>query len=119
MSDRQSSNPGRGLISILIALAIGWAAWSAWNRPVLVTDTGNAADETGKLDWPDMRIEINSASAAELALLPGLGPQLAQRIVDDRAARGPFASIEELDRVPGIGRAIVERVKPYAVVDHR
>jgi competence protein ComEA len=62
-----------------------------------------------------MRVDINSASAAELALLPGLGPQLAQRIVDDREARGPYPSLNDLDRVPGIGQSIVERVKPHAV----
>lgn len=64
-----------------------------------------------------MRIDVNSASAAELALLPGLGPSLAQRIVDDRAAHGPFKSIDDLDRVRGIGKAIIERLRPYAVAD--
>jgi len=62
-----------------------------------------------------MRIDVNKAVDAELALLPGLGPSLAQRIVDDRAAYGPFKSVDDLDRVRGIGKAIVERLRPYAV----
>ena len=48
-------------------------------------------------------LDPNLASAAELEALPGIGPALAQRIVDDREARGPFASTAELARVPGIG----------------
>jgi len=49
------------------------------------------------------RIGINSAGVAELQLLPGIGPVLAQRIVDDRAANGRFGSLNDLQRVKGIG----------------
>ena len=61
-----------------------------------------------------MRININAASVAELSLLPGLGERLAQRIVDDREARGRFNSVDDLQRVPGMGTATVERLRPYA-----
>ena len=47
---------------------------------------------------------LNSATVAELDALPGVGPVLAQRIVDHRE-QGPFASVDELDDVPGIGPA--------------
>jgi competence ComEA-like helix-hairpin-helix protein len=95
---------------------IGYAAWEAWNRPVRLADRGAAIYPASRPDWPDMRIDINAASAAELALLPGLGPGLAQRIVEDRRVNGAFGSVDELDRVSGIGPAIVERVRPYALV---
>lgn len=66
---------------------------------------------------PAQTISINTASAAELELLPGIGPALAARIVADRAANGPFRSVEELARVRGIGPRTVERVRPYVRVD--
>ncbi len=62
------------------------------------------------------RIDINSAGAAELALLPGIGPALAERIIEDRERRGPFRRVEDLDRVKGIGPRIVERVRSLATV---
>jgi competence protein ComEA len=58
---------------------------------------GAAAAPGGKLD-------LNSATAAELDALPGVGPVLAQRIVDHRE-QGPFTSVDQLDDVPGIGPA--------------
>jgi competence protein ComEA len=51
-------------------------------------------------------VDLNSASAGELDALPGIGPVLAQRIVDHRNRHGPFRSVDELDDVPGIGPAI-------------
>lgn len=53
------------------------------------------------------RIDVNRASAAELALLPGIGPALAGRIVEDRERNGPFATLDDLVRVRGIGPAIL------------
>jgi competence protein ComEA len=55
---------------------------------------------------PDGLVDLNAAGAAELDALPGIGPVLAQRIVDHRSRQGPFRSVEELDDVPGIGPAI-------------
>ena len=52
------------------------------------------------------RVDLNTATAGELDALPGIGPVLAQRIVDHRSRNGPFRTVEELDDVPGIGPAI-------------
>lgn len=49
------------------------------------------------------KININRASASELDALPGVGPSTAEKIVADREANGPFATIEDLKRVSGIG----------------
>jgi competence protein ComEA len=51
----------------------------------------------------DGRIDLNTADAAELDALPGIGPVLAERIVDYRTRHGPFRSVEQLEDVPGIG----------------
>ncbi len=51
------------------------------------------------------RIDLNRADAAALELIPGVGPTLARRIVEDRAGRGDFRSVEEVERVRGIGPA--------------
>lgn len=62
------------------------------------------------------RVRINSASASELQQLPGIGPALAQRIVDTRS-RGRFASVEDLLRVLGIGKAKLAKLRDYVEVD--
>jgi competence protein ComEA len=60
-------------------------------------------------------IDVNHAEARELQQLPGIGPKLAQRILDERA-KGPFRSVEDLRRVSGIGPKILERLRPYVSV---
>lgn len=60
-------------------------------------------------------IDVNRASAAELELLPGIGPGLAARIIEDRAQRGAFASVADLERVRGIGPRTVLRLDGFAV----
>ncbi len=49
------------------------------------------------------KININTATAAELETLPRIGPTMAQRIVEYREANGPFQTIEDIQNVPGIG----------------
>ncbi len=61
-------------------------------------------------------LDINRASAAELELLPGIGPVLAGRIVEYRKLRGRFQSVDELLDVPGIGPKRLEQIRPYVVV---
>ena len=51
-------------------------------------------------------LDLNTAGVAELDTLPGIGPVLAQRIVDHRTREGPFTSVDQLDDVPGIGPSI-------------
>ena len=59
-----------------------------------------------------LRIDVNTAAAADLEALPGIGAALAARIVAHRAAHGPFGGIEDLERVPGIGRTLAGRLAP-------
>jgi competence protein ComEA len=61
-------------------------------------------------------VNLNAATVAELDGLPGIGPVLAQRIVDHRESSGPFRSVEELDDVPGIGPAIAAELAGLVTV---
>jgi competence protein ComEA len=60
------------------------------------------------------KISINSASADQLDELPGVGPAIAQRIVQWRETNGPFTSIDELTEVSGIGPSILEQIRDLA-----
>lgn len=65
---------------------------------------------------PSPAIDLNTAPAAALQALPGIGPAKADAIVAYREAHGPFASIEGLLAVPGIGRSILARINGLAEV---
>lgn len=62
-------------------------------------------------------LDLNKASASELALLPGIGPKLSQRIVDYRTAHGPFKNLAALRRVSGIGPVTVQRITSLLKVE--
>jgi competence ComEA-like helix-hairpin-helix protein len=72
---------------------------------------------TSRKQPPSVRIDLNRASREELMLLPGIGPVLADRIVADRAERGPFGTVEDITRVKGIKSKILERLLPHVAVD--
>jgi hypothetical protein len=57
------------------------------------------------------KIDVDIASAIQLEQLPRVGPALAQRIVDDRVARGPFGSLDGLRRVRGVGPALADLLR--------
>lgn len=69
---------------------------------------GAAGAETG--------VNINSASESDLEDLPGIGPVLAGRIVEWRTANGPFASVDDLGQVEGIGASVLEELRSVARV---
>ena len=62
-------------------------------------------------------VELNHAPWPELALLPGIGPTLAKRIVAHRRRFRSFANVEELRLVRGIGPKKLERIRPYIRVE--
>ncbi|GAB2472579.1 hypothetical protein GCM10027063_11860 [Promicromonospora xylanilytica] len=61
-------------------------------------------------------VDINAADAVTLEELPGVGPSIAQAIVEWREANGPFASVDELEDVPGIGPATLDEIRDSARV---
>jgi len=62
------------------------------------------------------QVNVNTATATELQLLPRIGPALAQRIIEFRTANGPFKAPQELVRVKGIGERSFELLKPYVTI---
>jgi competence protein ComEA len=58
-----------------------------------------------------MPINVNRAGEEDLALLPGIGPNLAKRILEVRKAVGRFSSPDELLQVPGIGKRILQKMQ--------
>lgn len=66
---------------------------------------------------PGILLDLNSASVRELSLLPGIGPVLAHRIVQNRQRLGRFASVQSLQRVHGIGPTTVTRAEMFCVVN--
>ena len=64
---------------------------------------------------PAEKIDLETATAAELTRLPRVGPRLAKTIVADRAAHGPFGSTTGLDRVPGVGPGLLKVLEPHVI----
>ena len=62
-------------------------------------------------------LNINTATAAQLETLDGIGPVLAQRIVEYREANGPFASVDGLLEVKGLGPGILEAIRPQITAE--
>jgi DNA uptake protein ComE-like DNA-binding protein len=109
----------RGLIAILIIIVAILAIRLAMNPLTIPQNppaSGPAADQLAD------RIDPNSASAAELAAIPGLGEGRAGAIVEyrnifaaDHPGQLPFTRSSDLQRVPGIGPAISETMEPYLI----
>jgi competence protein ComEA len=72
---------------------------------------GGAACPPAAQVVPRHRVDIDRAGADEIAMLADVGPSLAARIVADRAARGPFASVDDLRRVRGVGQATLDGIR--------
>ena len=64
---------------------------------------------------PAWRVDLDQAGVDELAALPGVGPSLAAAIVADRQAKGAFKTLTQLDRVRGVGPAILQEIKPFVL----
>jgi len=62
------------------------------------------------------RIDLNAATHNDLVRLPGIGPVMAQRIIDFRTANGAFKRLQDLRKVKGIGVKTYEKLAPLLVV---
>lgn len=64
------------------------------------------------------RVNVNESIWVDWMQLEGIGPSLAQRIVTYRSLNGRFSSIEDVARVPGIGPATLDRIRPWLTMGH-
>ena len=115
------------LTVVILALMFGWLVFGSvqpadtWRVKVERTDRSEpaAAEETHeKVDslLEGEKIDLNTASAADLERLPGIGSARAKAIVEYRGEHGSFSSVDELQKVDGIGSGILEKLRPYVAV---
>ncbi|MBL0921693.1 MAG: helix-hairpin-helix domain-containing protein [Phycisphaerales bacterium] len=102
--DRAARDATRVAGATLLALALIGGVLAVGSTPF----EGRAAHSAA------LRIDVNSADEASLTLLPGIGPARASAIVSDRALHGPFESVRDLARVPGIGPRTVAGLERFA-----
>ena len=74
--------------------------------------TGNESEPT-YTGMSDRLIDINTASAAELMTLEGIGEKRAEKIIEYREKYGPFTDITELKNISGIGENVYNNIAPY------
>jgi competence protein ComEA len=129
-NDREQKGPYRDLADLTRVPGIGSTTAERLRPWIRVADGQNVAIETPrtpveakskssrstKKPPPAQPIDINKATAAELQMLPGIGPTRARQIIEIRN-NGAFQTVEDLRRVSGIGPKILERIRPYVFVD--
>ena len=84
-------------------------------RPAATQDAGRTvtgAPAKSASSAGNLLVPVNTASASELQKLPGIGPKLAEAIIDYRTKSGPFERVEQLLEVKGIGPAKLGRLRP-------
>ena len=101
-------------VFIALALVIHFTDRSGSDRGSYSVRTWRTEEPSGQLT----PVDINTADEETLQQLPGIGPALAERIVAERAANGPFADAADLTRVSGIGEKTVQAIAPYITVEN-
>ncbi|MCC6319700.1 MAG: Flp pilus assembly complex ATPase component TadA [Gemmatimonadaceae bacterium] len=86
--------------------------------PAGALDPGSVRAPTATRAAPDdqrstVRVDVNMAGVPELVALPGVGPSLARRIVEHRQAHGPYATLQALGEVKGLGPRLLARLAPH------
>ncbi len=105
----RSAQGAAGLFLALALLLLGWHAWTA--------QRANCRPTALAVDALAPSLDLNQADHAQLLQLPGVGENLARRIVSYRAEHHGFRAVEELGRVSGIGPKMLEKLRPFVYVE--
>ena len=100
-----------GVLSGFSSLAICLFGW--WSNPLSETNEAGA----GSAPSQTLKIDLNEAGEREWMLMPGIGATTARRIIEDRDQNGPFRTLSDLTRVPGIGPKTIKAISPYCSVE--
>jgi competence protein ComEA len=107
---------GADLTSLNLAAPLTDGTQIVIPKPGATVPGGTDPSGTGTSSGGTTLININSASEIELEDLPGVGPVTAAAIIDYRTQSGPFASVDDLIDVSGIGPSTLEQIRPFATV---
>ena len=95
------------LVLAALSTALGWwVSEGGWHGRLIELDRAEPSVAS-------FQVDLNTADWPELIQLPGIGPTLAERIVESRRTDGPFLDHDDLTRVSGIGPKKLEGVRPY------
>ncbi len=103
-------------ICILLGIFIGRNLPGGQNLNIQDSQTSHTPTTGPTEPVGDGKININTATIEQLDMLPGIGGVIAQRIIDYRDKNGPFAAIEDIMKVSGIGEKKFEQIKDYIKV---
>ena len=92
-----------------------------WLIPVDELPVRHAAVEgEGAREWRNLvnggRMDVNQVTAHELRAIPGVGPSLAQNIIEYREVHGPITRLENLQSVRGIGLRTLHKIRPFLTI---
>lgn len=114
---RTPSSPIAASGVILVAIALGaLAARHRREHPPTAAIAIAVPAVTERAEAERERVDLNRADPELLERLPRIGPSLARRIVDHRTEHGPFRTVDDLDRVRGIGPATLEAIRALVTV---
>ncbi|MFH1009322.1 MAG: ComEA family DNA-binding protein [Candidatus Latescibacterota bacterium] len=112
------------VVALLVASLLVGGGISLWDRlspqatedfqVVRVADPPETIAAAGELTGPEEKVPLNTATAEELERLPRIGPKMAQKIVQWRTDHGPFLTLDDLAKIPGIGEKTLEEIGDMA-----
>ena len=89
---------------IAVVTAVVWCA-----GPALASEGRQVKSEAKEASQAEHKVNINEAGQAELMKLEGVGAGAAKKIIAWREAHGPFKRLHDLEKVPGVGRDVLEK----------
>lgn len=97
---------------LIVVLGVAVMCITASNTITSVVSLSQKIPENSRI----IKIDLNSATASDLKIIPGIGDALAQKIITYRRENGPFHTVEDLLNVSGIGQETYKNIVDYLTV---